>query len=147
VFAADIDGSVQEIAKYYGTVRPPLIELPLQKIAKPSSAASFEQLLALHKNNTPVDIWPNWYLSADEGKDSSALAMALALLPGTFIYEPGTELQTPNASGNYPPPIFENKISYKETLYLFSCFCCDAKSENRQGSAFNHLRRAGDQAR
>jgi hypothetical protein len=104
VFAADVDGSVQEIAKYYGTVRPPLIELPLQKIAKPSSAASFEQLLALHKNNTPADIWPNWYLSADEGKDSSALAMALALLPGTFIYEPGTELQTPNASGDNPPP-------------------------------------------
>jgi hypothetical protein len=103
VFAADVDGSVQEIAKYYGTVRPPLIELPLQKIAKPDSAASFEQMVTLYKNSTPEDIWPNWYLSADEGKDNSAVAMALALLPGTFIYEPGTELQSPNASGENSP--------------------------------------------
>jgi len=112
VFAADVDGSVQEIAKYYGTVRPPLIELPLQKIAKPSSAASFEQLLALHKNNTPADIWPNWYLSADEGKDSSALAMALALPPGPFNHRPSPKLQTPNASGENPPPPFIVRRNY-----------------------------------
>jgi hypothetical protein len=99
VFAADIDGSFQEVAKYYGDELPPIIELPLQKIAKPESAATFEQLLALHKNHTPTNIWPNWYIAANESTENSALAMALALLPGTFIYEPGTELLLPNSSG------------------------------------------------
>lgn len=101
MFAADVDGIGQELAKYYGTDRPALIELPLNKIAKPASAASFEQLVTLYKNHTPTDVWPNWYISADESKEGSALAVALGLLPGTLIYEPGTELPMTNASGKY----------------------------------------------
>lgn len=130
-----MDGSVDELAKYYGTQRPPLIELPLNRIAKPESAAALEELLTQWKAKVPVDVWPNWFLSADRSKENSALAMALALLPGTFIYEPGAELQSPNASGDYFLQFFVTGI-----FLMWKClcrrFCCDAEGEIRQGSAF-----------
>jgi len=94
-----VEGSVAELAQYYGNERPPVVELPLNRVASAESSIKLEQIVSQWKKSAPEDVWPNWCLPADRNPQNPGLAMALALLPGTFIYQPEAELQTIPTSG------------------------------------------------
>ncbi|XP_059484041.1 neutral and basic amino acid transport protein rBAT [Neocloeon triangulifer] len=87
IFAAEVDGPPQELAKFYGDVKPPVVELPLNRLAAPvfQTAESFRSAIS-QLINSSSGYWPNWLLTSDSA--NPGLAATLALLPGSFIYQP-----------------------------------------------------------
>ncbi|XP_065347994.1 amino acid transporter heavy chain SLC3A1 [Cloeon dipterum] len=112
VFAADVDGTAEEVTKYYGAERPPVVELPLNRLAKPDVSTAESLRLSVMKYYTSAgENWPNWFLPQEVA--NPGLVTALALLPGTFIYQPKSDLHNLNSSD-----IFEtiHKVQHEREL-------------------------------